>query len=219
VNLILISSSGRRRHGTLSARLSPDLRPGLRWALAASAILLLSPAVSRADDVTDKISEAAAAYQRADLPAAIAALDAAAGQLRQKRADALISLLPLPPPGWTADPTETSSLNAEMLGGGTSATRIYHNGDQQVTVQITTDAPMLQGLAALVNGPLAASTGIKAVQVGGRSIAYTESDNGYMALIADKIIVKVDGGKQVPEPVLRSFVAIIDFDAIEKAAH
>jgi hypothetical protein len=88
-----------------------------------------------------------------------------------------------------------------------------------VTVQITTDAPMLQGLAALLNGPLAASTGVRSVQVGGRAVAYTEADNGYMALVADKVIVKVEGDKTVPEPVLRSFVAVVDFDAIEKAAH
>jgi hypothetical protein len=139
--------------------------------------------------------------------------------LRQHRADALIGLLPLPPPGWTADSTETSALNAEMLGGGTSATRVYHSGDRQVTVQITTDAPMLQGLAALLNGPLSASSGIRSVQIGGRSIAYTQKDNGYMALVADRIIVKVEGDRQVPEPVLRGFVASIDFDAIEKMAH
>jgi hypothetical protein len=105
-----------------------------------------------------------------------------------------------------------------MLGGGTSASRVYHSGTRKVTVQITTDAPMLQGLAALVNGPLAASAGIHMVQVGNRAIAYTESDNGYMALVADKMIVKVDGDKQVPEPELRGFVAGIDFDAVEKAA-
>jgi hypothetical protein len=185
-------------------------------AISLVAPLLVGPA--RADEVTDRINAALGAYQRGDVPTTIAALDAAAGQLRQQRADALIALLPLPPPGWTGDPAETSALNAETLGGGTSATRLYHSGARKVTVQITTDAPMLQGLAALINGPLAASAGVRPVQVDGRSIAYTESDNGYMALIADKIIVKVDGDKQVPEPELRAFVAGIDFDAVEKAA-
>jgi hypothetical protein len=191
---------------------------------ATSAILLLAWAVAavtpaRADEISDKINEALAAYQRSDLPAAITALDTAAGSLRQRRADALVKLLPMPPAGWTADPPETSALNAEMLGGGTSATGVYHAGDQKVTVQITTDAPMLQGIAALVNGPLAASSGIHPVQIGSRSVAYTESDNGYMALVADKIIIKVNGDRQVPEPVLRSFVAAIDFDAVRDAAH
>jgi hypothetical protein len=177
----------------------------------------ISPA--RADDVSDRIVAALNAYQREDLPAAIEALDAAAAELRQRRADALVALLPVPPSGWTADPAETSALNAEMLGGGTSATRVYHNGAQMVTVQLTTDAPMLRELAALVNGPLSASTGIRSVQIGGRTVAYTESDNGYMTLVADRIIVKVDGTGQVPEPVLRSFVAAIDFDAVQRAAH
>jgi hypothetical protein len=178
--------------------------------------LVATPA--RADEVVDKITAALTAYQRGDLPGAITALDAAAGQLRQKRADALIALLPLPPDGWTGDPAETSALNAEMLGGGTSASRVYRSGSRKVTVQITTDAPMLQGLAALISGPLATSAGVRPVQVGGRQVAYTESDNGYMALVADKVIIKVDGDRQVPEPELRGFVAGIDFDAVEKAA-
>ena len=183
------------------------------------AVMLGGAGMARADDVADRIDQALNAYQHGDVPASIAALDAASGQLRQRRADGLVALLPLPPPGWTADPAETSALNAEMLGGGTTATRVYHDGDRRVTVQITTDAPMLQGLAALLNGPLAASTGVRSVQVGGRAVAYTEADNGYMALVADKVIVKVEGDKTVPEPVLRSFVAVVDFDAIEKAAH
>lgn len=175
-------------------------------------------APARADPVSDRINDAMAAYKRADLPAAIAALDAAATQLRQRRADALVPLLPRPPAGWTADPGETSALNAQMLGGGTSATGVYHNGDQKVTVQLTTDAPMLRDLAALVNGPLSASTGIRSETIGGHAVAYTDSDNGYMALVANKVIVKVEGDRDVPQPVLRTFVAAIDFDAVRDAA-
>jgi hypothetical protein len=174
---------------------------------------------ARADDVSDQIDKAAAAWRAHDGQGAIAALDAAANLLRQARADELRTLLPLPPPGWTADPVETSAVSAAMLGGGTSASRTYHDGAQHVEVQITTDSPMLQGMAALIGSPLAAASGVKTVMIGGRPVSYTESDNGYMALIGGKIIVKVDGSKDTPEPTLRSFVASIDFDAMEKLAH
>ncbi|MBV9251866.1 MAG: hypothetical protein JO227_21820 [Acetobacteraceae bacterium] len=49
-------------------------------------------------------------------------------------------------------------------------------------------------------------------------MSYTGSDNGFMTLVAEKVIVKVDGNKETPEPTLRSFVAAIDFEAIEKLA-
>jgi hypothetical protein len=173
---------------------------------------------ARADDVSDQIDKASAAWRAHDSQGAITALEAAANLLRQARADALKTLLPLPPPGWTADPPETSAVSAAMLGGGTSASRAYRNGAQRVQVQITTDSPMLQGMAALISSPLAAASGVKTVMIGGRPVSYTESDNGYMTLVANKIIVKVDGSKDTPEPTLRSFVASIDFDAVEKMA-
>jgi hypothetical protein len=175
--------------------------------------------IARADDVSDQIQRALSAYRQHDPQGALSALDAAANLLRQQRADALKGLLPLPPPGWTAEAAETTALSAAVLGGGTSASRTYRKGDEQVDVQITADNPMLQGMAALVSSPLAAASGIKTVVVGGRPMAYTPSDNGYMSLIGEKVIVKVEGNKQTPEPELRSFLAAMDFDAIEKLAH
>ena len=188
-----------------------------------AAILLLAGAAlaapAYADDVSDQINRAQSAYQNHDLRAALAALDAAANLLRQARADQLKTLLPASPPGWTADAAETSSVGAALLGGGTTASRSYHMGGERVDVQITTDSPMLQGMAALVNSPLAASSGVKTVIVGGRSMAYTPSDNGFMSLIGQKVILKVDGNKQTPEADLRIFLAAIDFGAMEKLAH
>ncbi len=191
------------------------LRQAMLWGFASVAFV----ATARADDVTDQINRALSAYQNHNHQGAIAALDAAANLLRQGRADSLKTLLPLPPPGWQGDPPETSAVSATLLGGGTSATRVYHKGEEQVEVQITTDSPMLQGMAALVNSPLAASSGIKTVMVSGRPMAYTTNDNGYMTLIGETVIVKVDGNKQTPEPTLRSFLAAMDFDTMEKLAH
>jgi hypothetical protein len=175
--------------------------------------------VSRADDVSDQIDKAAAAWRAHDSGGTLAALDAAANLLRQARADTLKTLLPQPPAGWTADPAETSAVSAEMLGGGTSASRTYHNGAQHVQVEITTDSPMLQGMAALISNPLATAPGVKTVTIGGRPVSYSPSDNSDMTLVGGKIIVKVDGGKDTPESVLRSFVAAIDFGAMQKLAH
>lgn len=178
--------------------------------------VLAAPA--RADDIGDQISQAQAAYQKHDAGAALKALDSAANLLRQERANQLKTLLPAPPSGWTADAAETSAVSAAMLGGGTTASRSYHLADEQVDVQITTDSPMLQGMAALVNSPLGASSGVRTVTVAGRPMAYTPSDNGFMSLIGKTVILKVDGNKQTPESDLRTFIAAIDFAAMQKLA-
>jgi hypothetical protein len=129
--------------------------------------------------VTDQINEALKAYQKHDTQTAIAALDAASSLLRQARAEGLKKLLSAVPSGWTADDAESSAIGAAMLGGGTTASRIYHNGSQRVEVQIMADSPMLQGMAALLNSPLAAMGGMKTVVVTGRRMSYIESDNSY----------------------------------------
>lgn len=176
-------------------------------------------ASARADEVADQIQRALTAHQQHDDRAAIAALDSAAHLLRQARADRLKTFLPLPPPGWTADPIQTSAVSASaMLGGGTSASCTYRHGGEQVDIQITTDNPMLLSMAQLATSPLAVSSGVQQVTVGGRPMSYTANDNGFMALIRDKIIVKVDGSRNTSEATLRSFLASMDFDGLEKLA-
>jgi hypothetical protein len=182
-------------------------------------LLLLAvgvPHVVHADDVTDQINEALKAYQNHDTQAAIAALDAAENMVREGRADALKNLLPPVPPGWTADNADSTAVGVAMMGGGTTASRTYHLDAQQVEVQIMGDSPMLQGLATLLGSPFAAAGGMKTVVIGGRRMSYAENDNSYMALVADKVIVKVSGNKETPDPTLKSFVQAINFAAIEK---
>jgi hypothetical protein len=101
----------------------------------------------------------------------------------------------------------------EMLGRATSASRTYHNGTQRVEVQITSASPMLQNMTALLPTPYAQAAGVKPETIAGRSVSDTGNDNRYITLVAARVIVKVDGNKDTPEPVLRTFVATIDFDA------
>ena len=184
--------------------------------IAAMLIIIATASGARADDVTDQINEALKAYQNHDTQAAVAALDGAANLLRQARAEGLKKLLPPVPPGWTADTAEATAVGSAMLGGGTTASRTYHNGPQQVEVQIMANSPMLQGMAVLLGSPFAAAGGLKTVVVDGRRLSYSDNDNSYMRLVADKVIVKIEGNKDTPDPSLKSFVGAIDFAQIEK---
>ena len=151
-----------------------------------------------ADQVTDQISKALAAYQNHQPRAALAALDAAANTLRQARADALKELLPPAPADWIADPAQTSAVSAAMLGGGITASRTYHLGDEQVEVQYTTDSPMLMQMATLVDSPLGESPGVKTIKIGGRDTSYTAKDNSFLT-VAGKAIIRVQGNPQTPQ--------------------
>ena len=55
-------------------------------------------------------------------------------------------------------------------------------------MQIIADSPMLQGMAMLINSPLAAAAGMKTVVIGGRPMSYAPNDNSYMTLVGGKTI-------------------------------
>jgi hypothetical protein len=184
----------------------------------AAVLMVVAACPTRADGVTDQINEALKAYQNHDTQTAIAALDAAGNLLRQSRADKLKALLPSVPPGWTADDAQSSAVGVALLGGGITASRAYRNGSQRVEVQIITDSPMLQAIAALLRSPLGEVGGMQTVVVGGRRMSYTENDPSYTTLVADKVIVKIDGNSATPDATLKSFIGAIDFDAMEKLA-
>jgi hypothetical protein len=193
------------------------MRHCCRLAVLALGVALVPGA--RADDVTDQINEALKAYQNHDTQTAIAALDAAANLLRQARAEGLKKLLPPTPPGWSADEAQSTTVGVAMLGGGITASRAYHNGNQRVEVQIVTDSPVLQGLGALIGSPLATIGGMKTAVIGGRRMSYTESDHSYMTVVADKVIVRLEGNADTPDATLKSFIGAIDFTGIERLAH
>lgn len=192
------------------------MRLGRAAILILAGVILAAPA--HADDVSDQINQALTAYRKHDTRTALEAVDKAANLLRQQRADQLKTLLPPAPPGWTADPAETSAVSAAMLGGGTTASRSYHRSGEKVDVQLTTDSPMLQGMAALADSPLAASSGTETVMVSGQRMAYTARDNGFMSLIGKRVILKVNGNPQTPEADLRTFLSVMNFTALEKMA-
>lgn len=191
----------------------------VRRGYAALLLAVASVSAAHADDVTEQIDQALKAYQSHDTRTAIAALDAAANLLRQSRAEGLKKLLPAAPYGWTADQAEATAVGAAMLGGGTTASRTYRNGSQRVEVQIIADSPVLQGMAALLGSPFAAIGGMQTVVVGGLRMSYSPDGNSYITMVADKIIVKVEGSKETPDATLKSFISTIDFAAIEKQAH
>ena len=50
-------------------------------------------------------------------------------------------------------------------------------------------------------------------------MSYTESDHSYMTVVADKVIVRLEGNADTPDATLKSFIGAIDFTGIERLAH
>jgi len=189
----------------------------MRLRAALLCCLILAPELpARADDVTDQINEATAAYQKKDLATALAALDAAANLLRQARGEQFKAVLPKPLPGWTAEDADVNVAAATVMGGGIAASRKYQKGDDQVTVELMADGPIVASMAALLNSPMMAMGGARQVVIGGRRMAFMKDENAYLSMVADRVLVKISANRGMPDEALRAYVAATDFTAIEK---
>lgn len=187
-------------------------------ALLAVALLAISPAApASADQVTDQIHQAEAAYTQKNLTAALTALATASTLIRQAKAEVWKSVLPDPPPGWTAEDAKVLTVGPVVLGGGTSTARRYRRPGATVDISLIADSPALQSVAALLGtGMLMGSSQL--LIIAGQRVGYDANDNAMQAIVADKVLVKVQGSKGVDEQTLQDFFQSIKLQDIEKAA-
>jgi len=182
--------------------------------LAASLALALFPLAAPADDVTDQVNEAMQAYKDKDYAMAAQGLDIAAQLIRQKRGEGLTGLLPEPIEGWTADEASSQAAGSAIYGGGVSASRSYHKGDETVTIQYLTDSPILQSMSMMLNMPgMAGASGMKIERLKGQKAMVNAEDHQISIVVAGAMLVQIEGD-DVDLDVLRQFAGAIDYNAL-----
>jgi hypothetical protein len=193
-----------------------------RRRLAATAALLLlfaAGAEASADEVTDQIDRGLAAYAKKDLKGAATALDAAVELIRQKQAARWKSLLPAPLSGWSAQDAEVGTLSPDVFGGALTVSRKYEKAEAVITVSIVANSPMVQALASFLTGGFGAMLGGgDLVVIDGRRLLHSKNDNSYLTMVANAVLVKVQGNSATADQALRRYVGAIDFGAIERLA-
>ena len=188
-------------------------------ALTVIALLAATPPAARADAVSDQIAQALDAYGRNDIATTLASLNSAAGLLRQQRGESWHALLPAPPPGWTEDDEETGAAGVSAFGVGSGVLRKYTRDDAAVEISIMAESPLVQTMAEVLRQPTVAEAAGRFVEIGGRRFIFLTSQNAFFTMVADRALVRVQGGPGMTEAALRPFVAAVDFPAIERAAH
>jgi hypothetical protein len=203
-----------------------SLRPRRAWRhaarraarLALAAVLAVGPAWrAAADQVTDALQQAQSAYSQKNLSAALTALGTAAALVRQMKAETWRAMLPDPPPGWTAEPAKVMTVGPVVFGGATSTERHYQRPGASVDVSLVADSPALQSLAGLLGaGMLLGSAELLVID--GQRAAYNADDNTLQAIIADKVLVKVQGSTGVAKSTLEDFFKAVKLADIAKTA-
>ena len=189
---------------------------------ASLALLLACSTDLLADDVSDQIDEAVKAYEKEDYNTAITALDSASTLIRQKKGELVSKLLPEPLDGWQADEGKSSAAGSGMFGGGISAEKRYtrktENKTETITISITTDSPLIQTMGMMFSNPMFMGQDNKLLVINGEKAIANERDNSLTAMIANKVMVKIDGNKQVAADDLKEYFKSIDFKAIKDYA-
>jgi hypothetical protein len=150
--------------------------------LCVSVVVLLAVALlagtAAADDVTDAVEAASAAYGSGDLKETSTRLQTALVAVNQLLIEQLVSALPAPPSGWTAE--EPEGIDASAIGAGFFATlvveRVYTTPDgSRIDMTVAANSPMLAGLRMFVSNPAMAS-------MAGQSGVTTATVCGYDAI-------------------------------------
>jgi hypothetical protein len=178
--------------------------------IALAAVLAAAPAF--ADEVTDSLDEARAAYDKQDYSTAKQALDMASSLIAQKNAEGLGKLLPEALSGWTAEEVDTNAAGMAMLGGGIHAGRKYVNGDQDVGLSIVGDSPMLGTWMPMLSNPMMAAAMGKMTKIG-KYRALQTNDGQVILVINNRFLVTVEGSASIEDKM--AYASAIDFAKLE----
>lgn len=175
------------------------------------ATLLLSPDLSRADEITDTLQSAIDAYSDGDVAYALEELDFARQRMIAIQADAFKQFLPEAPDGWEREVDNEMQAGLGMMGGGMGATADYRSSDgsQRYTITMMADNTMVASMGAMLAN--AAAMGMKLERIGRQRIAI--NDGQAMALVNNRILITVEGGE---EDMLMQAMESIDFDALSR---
>jgi hypothetical protein len=119
------------------------------------AMLMIGAAVVSADDISDAITAAQAAYARADYKGASAELQAALVGVNWRLSDLIANAMPIPPAGWAVAPPRTET-SASALGflTGLVVERTYTTSDgSEIELTVETNPPQLSGLRMYFSNP------------------------------------------------------------------
>jgi hypothetical protein len=188
--------------------------------LLAMVLVISFCAVGHADDVTEAVEEAMEFYKKGDFTQAAGSLDYAAQLIRQKKGGQLEDVLPEPLPGWTAEDASSQAYGAAMMGGGVTAQRSFSKDGSSVTVNVSADSPLLQGMIMMISNPMfATSDGGKLEKVAGHRaiVKYTPSsrDGNVNIVYASRYLIAVDGDN-VEKSDLTAYAEAVNYKMLDK---
>ena len=164
-----------------------------------------------ADEFEEVVGDALDAYREGDVTVAREELNYALGLLNQMKAEELAGHLPEPLEGWEREIEDAASggMAMSMLGGGTAATAHYRRGDEDFTLSLMADSPMVSGMAAMFSGM--ASAGGRSARIQRQQFTIAEGD--VQGVVGGKVLVQATGN--APVEAMQAHIEAMDLGALE----
>ena len=192
--------------------------------IAAMALALSVAAPAGADDITDQLDTARTEYDSGDLRKAVQTLQFAVASIQEKINLDLLKLLPEPLDGWRADEPQAQSAGMAAMITGTSLTRRYFRDDgAEVEISIMADSPLMPMMTMMLSNPMMMQTNpnMRIYNHNGQRgmIQHEKNSDSWeiSLLVANKILVKVDGSGLKDQESVEAYLNAIDMDAMTKA--
>ncbi|MGA0543356.1 hypothetical protein [Neotabrizicola sp. VNH66] len=174
-------------------------------------LCLALPAPALADEVSDALSEALAAYEAGDLNTTSARMITAQKALQTQLTAKLAAFLPAAPEGWTlSQNTDTVDGMAMMGMAGVLIEGVYADAaGNSFTLTLTADSPLVLSMAGILGNPQMMAMMGKVTKVGGLDML--DQEGSLSALIANRVLVQAQG---MDSAAMVPVLAAIDFDAL-----
>ena len=181
-------------------------------ALAAAGLLAAQAGTSaRADEVSDALEAALAAWRAGDVALAKEELDYAAALVDEAQAAGLSTFLPEALPGWTREDGEATAAPAAMFGGGLSASAVYARDRARIEIRLFADNPMVAAMAPMLASPqMMAAAG--EMRRAGRQRYVVTPDGEIMALIDGRVMAQLSGSGALEDKI--AYFEAIDFEGV-----
>lgn len=186
----------------------------LRLLASALSIAALTSAPGSADDITDTLNEALAAYQAGDIAEAKELTTFAAELLNGLRGDALSNMLP-DMDGWEkvlSDDGGGMAAAASMMGGGVGVSAEYTKDADEVTLSIITESPMMAIMAPMMTSSAAMGSMGKVKRISGEKVVLS-NEGQIMSLIDNRFMIVIEGLDD--SEAMIPFFEAIDIEALE----
>jgi hypothetical protein len=176
-----------------------------------------------ADDMSEQLEAARAAYERGELQTSVQGLQFVIAALQERIDQSLLRLLPEPLPGWAAEESQATSGGMAAMFIGTHLSRRYQREDgASLEISLTANSPFLPMMTMMLSNPLMIQSDPHSrlfTHAGRRGLIRQDRDTkGWeISLIGGgNLLIRVSG-TGIERTDAEAYLKAIDLTAVEKA--